>query len=157
LPRRIGNHFSASSAQCERADFFRSLIHVCTIDGIYSTRHESGTWVIEISASCRIGAPPFDERVQRNESPLADDAAGNASKARLGDVQRYQEWTVTDRQQLEQFTTKEIHQMSRNSSTTTAELPAALHPATLRTSLTLVVIAAFVAFAFRAAGLTFGL
>ena len=67
----------------------------------------------------------------------------------------------TDRQQLEQSTTgafapKEIHQMSRNSSTMTAELPAALHPATLRTSLTLVVIAAFVAFAVRAAGLTFG-
>ena len=46
--------------------------------------------------------------------------------------------------------------MSRNSSTVAATVPVALHPATLRASFTLVVIAAFTAFAVRAAGLTFG-
>ena len=51
---------------------------------------------------------------------------------------------------------KEIHQMSRNGSTMAADSPVALHPATLRASLTLGVIAAFAAFAVRAAGLTFG-
>lgn len=51
---------------------------------------------------------------------------------------------------------KETRQMSRNSSTVAANVPPALHPATLRASFTLVVIAAFTAFAVRAAGLTFG-
>jgi hypothetical protein len=51
---------------------------------------------------------------------------------------------------------KEMHQMSRNSSTVAANVPVALHPATLRASFALVVIAAFTAFAVRAAGLTFG-
>ena len=51
---------------------------------------------------------------------------------------------------------KETHRMSRNSSTVAANVPVALHPAVLRASFTLVVIAAFTAFAIRATGLTFG-
>lgn len=48
---------------------------------------------------------------------------------------------------------KETHQMSRNGSTMAASVPVALHPATLRASFALVVLAAFTAFAVRAAGL----
>src|SRR3954452_7280820 len=44
---------------------------------------------------------------------------------------------------------EETHQMSRNSSAMTVEMPAALDPTTLRLSLTLVVLAALAAFAVR--------
>ena len=46
--------------------------------------------------------------------------------------------------------------MSRNGSTMAASVPVALHPATLRASFALVVLAAFTAFVVRAAGPTFG-
>jgi hypothetical protein len=113
-------------------------------------------------------APRHSTRRQRRQTTSADDEAGkrirglsrrrtalsesDQSNDRLKKMMHSSSVT-TDPDPL---APKENQQMSSNTSTMPASSPAALRPETLRTSLTLVVIAALAAFALRAVGLTFG-